>query len=118
MSHSILSLVDEARAELEISESWRRLRAETDAAIPVFCYPQGDKRSFTLREAPILRRHGLIAALSALQGYATASAFSAGNPDACYAIPRFPYYDDRSHFVQIVSGLERLKQGLSGGFGR
>jgi hypothetical protein len=33
-------------------------------------------------------------------------------PDGAFHIPRFAMPDDLAHFIQLVSGLERLKQLL------
>jgi peptidoglycan/xylan/chitin deacetylase (PgdA/CDA1 family) len=112
VSHPILSLVDDRRAAFEIAESWRRVREETDAAIPVFCYPQGNERSFSSRDAALIRREGLIAALTAMPGHVTTPACRRSDADGRYTMPRFTYCDDRAQFVQIVSGLERLKREL------
>jgi len=105
VSHRILSQAPLEMCEWEIRESYRRVRAETDAVVPVLCYPNGSERSFGEREIAATRRAGLEAAVTAAGGYAT--------PAARFTLPRFPWPDDRPHLVHLVAGLARLtRRGL------
>ena len=45
VTHRILSLAPDEDCQWEIQESYRRLRQETDAWVPVFCYPNGEPRA-------------------------------------------------------------------------
>jgi hypothetical protein len=108
VSHPILARADDAAARHEIETSWRRLLAETSAAIPVFCYPNGGPTDLGLRETKILRELGLAAAVTTQPGYASGPDFRSG-PDAPYLMPRFPYGGETTELVQVVNGIERMK---------
>lgn len=108
VSHPILARTDDAVARAEIEGSWNRVRAETDAAVPVFCYPNGGPNDVTARETTILTELELAAAVTSRPGYASPGGFRA-TPDARYLVPRFPYGGDRHELVQVVSGVERMK---------
>src|SRR5882724_4240087 len=41
VTHPILALTNDATCNWEIQESYRRVRQETDACVPVLCYPNG-----------------------------------------------------------------------------
>jgi len=107
VTHPILSRADSRQSNWEIEESWNRVRAETDACIPVFCYPNGDPGSFGEREVATLRRLGLKAALTTTHRYATAAHFRSDVSGARYAIPRFAYPNSALHVIKIAGGLER-----------
>jgi peptidoglycan/xylan/chitin deacetylase (PgdA/CDA1 family) len=109
VTHPILTQVDDRQSEYELVESWRRVSEMTKAAVPVFSYPSG---KCTEREFETLARAGLLAAVTNRPRYASAAAFDSDDPYARYAVPRFPYPDDRPHVMQVVSGLERAKEKL------
>lgn len=113
VSHPILARADDATARFEIEESWRRVRAETDAAVSVFCYPNGCPGDMTSREVAVLRGIGVDAAVTSTAGYASRARWSAA-PDAPYFIPRFSYGGHRTELAQIVSGVERMKAVIRG----
>lgn len=108
VTHPILSRVTDAAAAFEVRESWSQLRAKTDAALPVFCYPNGGAHTFGERERRLVRDCGLRAAVTTSRRYVTQKAFAAG-ADGRFVLPRFAYYDDLLQFVQPVSGVERVK---------
>lgn len=106
VTHPILSTVDDAVAEHEIAQSWRRVREEARAAVPVFCYPNGDPGSFGSREERLVAAAGLPMALTTVPGYATrAGAAGAG----AFRVPRFAAPATRAELSQIASGIERIK---------
>ncbi len=114
VTHPILSLVSDDACRWEIEESYRRLRQETDACIPVFCYPNGAPGALGQRELEAVQRAGFRAGLTTVPDYAAARH---GRPHGTldrFALPRFPYPDDRPHLVHFVSGLLRLKRMLKG----
>ena len=111
VTHPILARTDDATSRIEIETSWRRLSAETTAAIPVFCYPNGGETDLGSREIGILRELGITAAVTSRPGYATVAAFHAG-VDAPFLVPRFPYGGETNGLVQIVSGVERIKMAV------
>ena len=108
VTHPILSRVDDRRADTEIFESWRTVAASTQAAVPVFCYPNGTARDFSSREKASVARAGMRAALSTMSGSLESSAGGIFSADR-YAIPRFAYSENKHAFVQIASGLEERK---------
>jgi peptidoglycan/xylan/chitin deacetylase (PgdA/CDA1 family) len=115
VTHPMLSQISESEAEWEISQSWKRLRAESDAAVPVFCYPSG---VFSARDVNILRRNDLVAAVTTRPSYASRQLGNAAGSEARFHLPRFNYANDEAEFVSVVTGLDRvnsyLKQGRAG----
>ena len=115
VTHPMLSQISESEAEWEISQSWKRLRAESDAAVPVFCYPNG---VFSPRDVDILRRNDLAAAVTTRPSYASRHLGNATASEARFHLPRFNYANDGAEFVSVVTGLDRvnsyLKQGRAG----
>jgi peptidoglycan/xylan/chitin deacetylase (PgdA/CDA1 family) len=111
VTHPILARTDDAGARSEIETSWRRLSAETSAAIPVFCYPNGAEGDLGPRETGILREIGMTAAVTSRPGYATVAAFHR-DADARFLVPRFPYGGETNELVQFVNGVERMKMAV------
>jgi len=111
VTHPILSRVPDDQAQVEIAESWARVRAETDTAIPVFCYPNGDPDSFGPREVAIVRRTGLRAALTTIPGQVARQPVTATS-EPLFSLPRYAYSTDLPRLAQAVSGLEMLKGSL------
>jgi peptidoglycan/xylan/chitin deacetylase (PgdA/CDA1 family) len=108
VSHPILSRVDDARSEWEITESWSRLTQEVARPLPVFCFPNGMESDFGPREISVLRRLGFLGAVTCRPGYADPSVLARA-PDERFRLPRFPTPEYLPRLVQFVSGLERLK---------
>lgn len=109
VSHPILSKTSDQRAEFEIAESWRRVRQETEAAIPVFCYPNGRAEDQGEREFAVLRRLGLEAGVTTVPGFASSDIVRS---EGVFAVPRFAHPFDLPHLLQLAGGLERLKLSL------
>src|SRR5712664_1868482 len=114
VTHPILSLATDEACRWEIEESYRRVRQETDAWVPVFCYPNGEPRAFGQRELEATQRVGFRAALTTVRDYAAARHLRTHRALGRFALPRFPYPDDRPHLVHFVSGLLRLRRMLQG----
>jgi peptidoglycan/xylan/chitin deacetylase (PgdA/CDA1 family) len=108
VTHPILSQVDDGRAEREISESWRAVREATEAAVPVFCYPNGGPGDFSSREKEYVARAGMKAALTTLPGCVEGNRLTM-TPSDRFSLPRFPYFDDKQRFVQNATGIEAMK---------
>ena len=108
VTHPILSQADDRRADWEISESWRVLRNATEAAVPIFCYPNGTSIDFSAREKASVTRAGMKAAVSAVPGYVQPRGARMGPIDRL-ALPRFAYSEHRPRFVQVASGIEAMK---------
>jgi Polysaccharide deacetylase len=113
VSHPVLSTTSDEQAEFEITESWKRLSAEVAKPVPVFCYPSGRARDFGEREMEIVRRMGLLGAVSGQPGELRPAAFRQ-SPTLPYRVPRFGYSDSLPHVLQCVSGLETMKSRLRG----
>jgi peptidoglycan/xylan/chitin deacetylase (PgdA/CDA1 family) len=112
ITHPILSQVDDGRAIAELEGSWQRLRESTSAAIPVFCYPNGDYASFTDRERRTLASMGMRASVLSEEQFTTSRQAESDRSLGPIELPRFPYSDDTAQFRQILGGMERLKQRL------
>ena len=112
VTHPILAQCTDAESRFEIEESWRRLREETDAAVSVFAYPNGQPHAVTPREAEEVRRTGMKGAVTTRHRYVERGAARAGHL-APYLVPRFPYPVDRAHLIQLTTGLERAKLALA-----
>jgi hypothetical protein len=114
VTHPVLSRIDDQQSEHEIAESWRRLRAEAAAPLPVFCYPNGQQGEYTRREFETLVKIGMQGAVAGFPGYADAGQLMADD-HARFEIPRFAWTEeDVPMLAQFASGLERVKQILSG----
>ncbi len=119
VTHPTLSQTSAGQLQFEMSESWRRVRAEAGAAaVPVFCYPNGDSSDFQSREENAAAACGMRAALSARPGYPTHRDFGAANPTARFRLPRFGYTADPSLFIQVASGIEWAKATVRAAIGR
>lgn len=115
VSHPVLSRVDDARAEWEISESWSRVVAETDAAVPVFCYPNGTQRDFSRREEMLVARAGMKAALSTIEASIVTANRRLTAPDP-FALPRFAYPETMPALIQMASGLAAMRSRVTSSF--
>ena len=105
VTHPILPLETQDVCHWEIQESYRRLRQETDAVVPVFCYPGGRAGE---RELEATHRAGFEAAVTTIPGYAAPHSVQDRGPLGRFSIPRFPCPEDRPHLVNVVTGLARL----------
>jgi hypothetical protein len=109
VTHPILTNVSATDATWEVRESWRRLREECNAVVPVFAYPNG---FYSEREVSIIADSELRGALTSRPAYARRDALHAPDSSARCTVPRFPYSGDRAQFVQVVSGVERVKMAM------
>lgn len=103
VTHRILNQAPRDACDWEIQESYRQLRRQTDACVPVFCYPAGRAGP---REFEAVRRAGLEAAVTTTPAYAGLAELGTL---ARFALPRFPCPDDRPHLVNVVAGLARFR---------
>ena len=113
VTHPILSRVPAEQSKWEITESWRRLREEASRPVPIFCYPNGGVADYSEREISHLDKLDFLGAVVGSDGFVSAGAM----PRHCasmFTTRRFPFPDDLSHFVQCVSGAERMKYVLRG----
>jgi peptidoglycan/xylan/chitin deacetylase (PgdA/CDA1 family) len=117
VTHPILSLASDGVCRWEIQESYRRLREETDAYVPIFCYPNGEPRAFGPRELQVVQEAGFKGGLSTVPDYATRHRLGSAGALNRFALPRFPYPDDLPHLVHAAAGLVRIKR-LLGAWGK
>ena len=113
VTHPALSRTSDDQCAQEITESWARVQAETQAAVPVFCYPHGDPETFGPREISVLTGAGLVGAVSASPGHLSYSN-RAQNTQLRFAVPRFTY-SGNDDFLQVIGGVERMKRLIRGG---
>lgn len=108
VTHPVLSNASPEVARDEIAGSWARIRAMVRRPVPAFCYPNGD---FTSREVGLVRACGLRWAFSTLPRYVTPERLRS-DPDAAFALPRFPYPDDRESLVLTATGFRLIQERL------
>lgn len=114
VTHPMLARTSPEQSRFEIAESWRRVREEVgDAALPVFCYPNGEEDDFGIREQDIIAAEGMRGALRTRGGFTSHRDFAGDHPTARFRLPRFGYSDDRLEFIQVVSGIERIAAAFS-----
>jgi peptidoglycan/xylan/chitin deacetylase (PgdA/CDA1 family) len=113
VTHPILARTTDEQSAYELTESWRRLKAEASRPVAVFCYPNGRSVDFSDREIGTLRELGFAGAVTGEWGYAERLDVTTGRatPDP-FRVNRFGYTDDPGTLLQIVSGVERMNQLL------
>jgi peptidoglycan/xylan/chitin deacetylase (PgdA/CDA1 family) len=110
VTHPILPQVDGETAHREISESWSRLKAECDATVPVFSYPNG---AFGQRELEIVTGCGLAGAVTTRPYYSSSALLQTSSSPARFRMPRFQYpAGDPVEFISVVTGLDRVNAFL------
>lgn len=107
VSHPILTRSSAGELDFEIVESWRRVREETDACTPIFCYPNGQGYAVGERERAAVAESGLAGAVTTVPTYARTAV--RGNESWRYSLPRFACPEEYPPFWSIVSGIERIK---------
>lgn len=104
--HPIMSRVDDATARDEIEGSWATLRAECADPVPVFCYPNGTRESFTLRDERLTQQAGLDAAVAFEPGRVDVRSYPS---DALFRLPRASWTGDPLVTAVTASGLYPLR---------
>ena len=114
LTHSILSRTSDAQSEAEILKSWMRLRQELKSPAPVFCYPNGQAQDFGAREFDLIRKAGMLGAVTGCTGgYASAAQFRE-TPEARFKVGRFSMPSDLADVLQYVNGVYQFKAGFRG----
>jgi peptidoglycan/xylan/chitin deacetylase (PgdA/CDA1 family) len=112
IDHPILAQSDDASAEREIEGSWLRLREQTSAAVPIFCYPNGGPGDFSCeREPAFLRRLGFDGAVTTINEHASPSLWHS-SIDAPFLVPRFGYNGNPAFFKQVITGVARARLAI------
>ncbi|KPJ82902.1 MAG: hypothetical protein AMS19_06320 [Gemmatimonas sp. SG8_23] len=109
LTHPILSRCDDERSEREIRGSSRVVNERLRSPLDVFAYPNGDELSFGDREKATIRGCGLEAAVSTVPDYVSRDGAWKGD---AYAIPRFPYPEDRASFFTTVNGTRGVIRAI------
>ena len=109
VTHPVLSRTTDEQSRNELEEGWARLRAEARAALPVFCYPNGQAADFGPREMDTLKSLGFLGAVVGEAGYANSVSFRRDG-DQPFLVRRFSYIEDIGTMLQAASGVERAKQ--------
>jgi peptidoglycan/xylan/chitin deacetylase (PgdA/CDA1 family) len=109
VTHPILARSSAEQSEAEVTRSWSRLQQEAANPLPVFCYPNGQLSDFGEREIRVVRRLGMLGAVSGEPGYFDRDRVLR-DADEAFRARRFAFPDDMTDFVQYASGIERIKQ--------
>ncbi len=110
VSHRILSNMDTASMQHQVSESWRVLKSHLQSPLKLFCYPNGRASDFGEREISFLKNNGYLGAVSTTADQVRRRPHT---PDAMYRIPRLPLPADFSNFVRYCSWVENARGLLS-----
>jgi peptidoglycan/xylan/chitin deacetylase (PgdA/CDA1 family) len=116
ITHPIMSQLDDASARQQLEGSLSRLREQTSAAVPIFCYPNGGAGDISPREPANLRLLGFESAVTSCVGYATAADWHSSS-DSPFLLPRFGYNGNPALFKQIVTGVLRARLAIRRGAG-
>ena len=109
ITHRMLSKLDESSAEGEIVGSWKRLEEELSSPSPIFCYPTGRPCDFGPREIELVKKAGLIGAVSTTPSYIEAAST---NRNYLYSLPRFPLPNSYHDFLQYCSWIGYAKDKI------
>lgn len=101
VTHSNLAALTPEEVRWEIAHSWERVNLETDAAVPVFCYPYGRTWSVPRDVSEVFEEAGLLGAVTAEGGHVSLSQVS----QEPFALPRFGWPASPLEVRNITSGL-------------
>ena len=110
VSHGNSGFWTEEEFASEVCESWAHIQAETDAGVPVFCYPYGGLPGSRSGAAKTLQDAGMIGAVTTGPDYASGRDIQR-EP---YFLDRFSWPDTLVNLRQVSSGFERAKILLRG----
>jgi protein-tyrosine-phosphatase/peptidoglycan/xylan/chitin deacetylase (PgdA/CDA1 family) len=109
-SHYIVSTLTLDQAQREILDAKQNLEAELAAPLTTFAYPIGTRRDYSGGELRVLADAGYTAAVTMTPGIVDRR--EPGNAYGSLSIHRFGMPDDLEDFVQYLSWIERLKEGI------
>ncbi len=109
-NHAILSNYSDARACEEIQQAWSRLNEKLERPCPVFSYPNGQKKDFSIRDITFIKNNGLQGAVMAEPGYVDFEEITEADE---YLLKRMSYPSTMDDLIQYCSGLEYVKQQLN-----
>jgi peptidoglycan/xylan/chitin deacetylase (PgdA/CDA1 family) len=102
MTHPILSRCDDDQATHEIIGSVQRVRSELKRPSSVFCYPVGCPISFGEREISIVKRAGMLGALSTSPGTLTQRSVGTADVNWLWRLPRMGYEERQGAMARIA----------------
>lgn len=102
VTHPILTNVDDAQLQTELTESRVRLKAELERDANIFCYPNGN---YDARVRGAVEQAGYASAVTTVEG------FNEKGVDP-FSLKRFSAEFDIEHFAQTTSGFELWKNNL------
>lgn len=94
VNHTILTAVPDEQVASELTESWQVLQKSEVAAVPVFCYPNGDYAS---KVADEVRRVGYQAAVTVRSGW------EGDKPADLYRLRRIGMHNDLTSTISLLS---------------
>lgn len=106
VNHNILSRLNQGSMELEIRESWKRIKNELKNPLKVFCYPNGRTVDFGNREIESIKASGFKAAVSTIPGIVK---YKSNSDSYIYSLPRLALPDNMTEFIQYCSWIERAR---------
>ena len=109
VSHAILSNYSDSRAREEIKGSWEKLIQELKRPCPVFAYPTGRKKDFSIRDINYIKEIDLLGAVMAEPGYVDFDDITEADK---YLIKRMSFPSSLGKLIQYCAGLEYVKQKL------
>lgn len=105
-SHPILSTVNSQRSEQEITDSWKRIQEELTKPLPVFCYPNGRTCDYGAREIELIKKAGLIGAVSTIPKQVDLDNHSDLYK---YNLPRHGFPNSIQDLIQYSTWIENVK---------
>jgi len=106
VSHRILSRLDNASLQQEISESWRTMNKELVNPLKVFCYPTGREDDYDRREIDTLRENGFLGAVTTTPDLVEPRINS---DEELFRLPRYSLPDAMEDFIQYCTWIEYAK---------
>lgn len=106
-SHAILSNYTDSRAHEEITGSWKSLIHNLKHPCPIFAFPNGQRKDFTMRDINYIKELGLLGAVTAEPGYVDLSEITEADR---YLIKRMSFPSRLECLIQYCTGFEFMKQ--------
>ena len=106
VSHRILSKLNGDSAENEIISSWHRIKAELASPSPIICYPTGRYCDYGPREIDVLKKAGLIGAVST---YPAQVERAKKSDKYLYQLPRFGFPSTLEELIHDSSWLGYIR---------
>lgn len=109
LSHPILSKISDEQSQIEINQSWQRLKDELQTPSPVFCYPNGRQIDYGKREVEIIKNTDMLGAVSTIHLQLKPEA---DDKEQRYNLPRYSLPNDIHNFIMYSSWIEYIKEKI------